>query len=73
MPFLNIQLMKGRTLDQKRELVKSITQAVCDSIDSTPDKVRIVLSEMDAQDCAVGGKLVVDKEDSYCKYGKEKK
>ena len=73
MPFLNIQLMKGSTLDQKRKLVESVTKAVCDSVDSTPDKVRIVLSEMDAEDCAIAGKLVVDKDDSYCRYGKEKK
>jgi 4-oxalocrotonate tautomerase len=71
MPFLNIQLMKGRSLEQKRKLVESVTKAVCESIDSTPEKVRIVLSEMEADDCAVGGVLVVDKDDSYYKYGKK--
>ena len=53
MPFLNIQLMKGRTIEQKRKLVASVTKAVCDSVDVVPEKVRIVLSEMEAEDCAI--------------------
>ena len=35
MSFLNIQLMKGRTLDQKLRLVELLTQAICNSVDST--------------------------------------
>jgi 4-oxalocrotonate tautomerase len=61
MPFLNIQLMKGRTIEQKRKLVSSVTKAVCESVDVVPEKVRIVLSEMEAEDCAIAGILVVDK------------
>jgi 4-oxalocrotonate tautomerase len=71
MPFLNIQLMKGRSLEQKRKLVASVTKAVCESIDSVPEKVRIVLSEMEADDCAVGGELIIDKDESHCKYVKK--
>lgn len=70
MPFLNIQLMKGRTIEQKRKLVSSVTKAVCESIGAAPEKVRIVLSEMEAKDCATAGVLVADKDDSY-KYEKK--
>jgi 4-oxalocrotonate tautomerase len=61
MPFLNIQLMKWRTIEQKRKLVSSVTKAVCESVDVVPEKVRIVLSEMEAEACAIAGILVVDK------------
>lgn len=71
MPFLNIQLMKGRTIEQKRTLVASVTKAVCESIDTVPAKVRIVLSEMDAEDCATAGILAADKDESHCKYAKK--
>ncbi|MDP4709166.1 MAG: 2-hydroxymuconate tautomerase family protein [Rickettsiaceae bacterium] len=60
MPFLNIQLMKGRTIEQKRQLVSSVTKAVCESVDVAPEKVRVVLSEMEAEDCAIAGVLVID-------------
>ena len=36
--------MKGRTIEQKRKLVASVTKAVCDSVDVVPEKVRMVLS-----------------------------
>ena len=71
MPFLNIQLMKGRTIEQKRQLVATVTKAVCESIDTKPEKVRIVLSEMSSEDCAVAGVLISDKDESHCKYGKK--
>jgi len=66
MPFLNIQLMKGRTIEQKRDLVSSVTKAVCESLDVTPKKVRIVLLEMNEEDCATGGVLLMDKDKSCC-------
>lgn len=60
MPFLNIQLMKGRTVEQKRKLVESVTKAVCDSVDVAPEKVRIVLADIEVENYAIAGKLAVD-------------
>lgn len=71
MPFLNIQLIRGRTIEQKRMLVANVTKAVCESIDTVPSKVRIVLSEMDAEDCATAVVLLADKNESHCKYSKK--
>lgn len=61
MPFLNIQLMTGRTLEQKKKLVSAVTKAVCDSLDVEPAKVRIILAEIELENYAVAGKLAVDR------------
>ena len=60
MPIIDIHLMEGRTDDQKRKLVASVTKAVCESVDVDPQKVKIIISEMAPNGYAVGGKLKID-------------
>ncbi|QTX32825.1 2-hydroxymuconate tautomerase family protein [Aminithiophilus ramosus] len=61
MPILQVHLLKGRTADQKRQLVREVTEAVSRSLDVRPDQVRIILSEMDREDYAIAGTLVADR------------
>lgn len=63
--------MRSRTIEQQRMLVANVTKAVCESIDTPPSKVQMVLLEMDAEDCATAGILLVDKDESHCKYSKK--
>jgi 4-oxalocrotonate tautomerase len=67
MPIINIDMMSGRTIDQKRNLVKEITKVVCKTIDTTPDRVKIKLSEMSPEDYAISGQLIVDQDDPFGK------
>lgn len=62
MPILQVHLLQGRTTEQKRRLVQEVTEAVCRSLDVKADQVRIILSEMDREDYAVGGTLMADKQ-----------
>jgi 4-oxalocrotonate tautomerase len=62
MPIVQIHLMSGRTNEQKRKLVKSVTQAICDSVDVNPENVRIILSEMSDNNYSFAGELVIDKQ-----------
>ena len=61
MPRIIIQANKGRSLDQKRGLVKGVTEAVCANFDVTPDQVTIVFQEMEPEERAKGGVLDVDR------------
>ena len=61
MPIIQVHLIKGRTVDQKRKLVANITDAVVKSLDVKNEDVRIILQEMAKDDYAVAGTLVVDK------------
>jgi 4-oxalocrotonate tautomerase len=61
MPLINIQMIKGRTLEQKRKLVETVTKAVCDSVNAAPEKVRIVITDLEPENYGSSGKLAIDK------------
>ena len=61
MPFINIKIAKGRTLDQKRKLVRSVTEAVSESIGVAPEKIWIQIDEFDKENFATGGRVMLDK------------
>lgn len=61
MPIIQVNLLEGRTIEQKRKLVANITEAVVKSLDVTPDAVRIILQDMARHDYAIAGVLTVDK------------
>ncbi len=61
MPIVEVKMLEGRTDDQKRKLVKEITEVICRTIDSTPEKVRVFLNEMPKKHYAIGGVLESDK------------
>lgn len=57
MPIVNIAILKGRTLEQKKELVKSVTEAVAKSVDVAPEKIWIKIDEMEKDNFATAGTL----------------
>ncbi len=42
MPYVNVQLLEGRTIDQKRELAKAITDSLVSTCNTKPDFVYVV-------------------------------
>ncbi|HPI98536.1 MAG TPA: 2-hydroxymuconate tautomerase [Synergistales bacterium] len=61
MPIVQIHLLKGRNLEQKKRLVREVTSAICDSIEVKPEQVRIILQEMPMDCYSVGGGLFSEK------------
>ncbi|MCX8007637.1 MAG: 4-oxalocrotonate tautomerase [Coriobacteriia bacterium] len=60
MPIVHIHMYEGRTVDQKRELVKRVTEAIVESVDAKPESVHIVIHDMARHDYGDGGKLGCD-------------
>lgn len=60
MPIVQIEILEGRTLDQKRQLAKKVTEAIVESLSCPPAAVRIMLREMSKEHFAIGGKLKID-------------
>lgn len=60
MPIVQIHILEGRSIEQKRQMVDGVTKAICESLTIPPEKVRIIISNMENEDFAVAGKLVVD-------------
>lgn len=55
MPFVNVSLYKGRTSEQKERLIKSITDAVCKSVDCPAEAVWIKIEDVDKENWGMGG------------------
>ncbi len=60
MPFIQVYAYAGRTEDQKRRLVKGVTDAVCDAYEVPPEHVSIYLHDMPKGDTAFAGVLGTD-------------
>jgi 4-oxalocrotonate tautomerase len=60
MPLIFIQADEGRTVEQKRGLIKDITDAVCKNFNVSPEAVSIVINEGKKENRARGGKLAID-------------
>jgi 4-oxalocrotonate tautomerase len=60
MPIIIIEAYEGRTVEQKRGLVRDITDAVCKNFKVPADAVTILLHEGKKENSAQAGKLASD-------------
>lgn len=61
MPIVTIDFYKGRTLEQKRAMVKKVTEALVETIQCKPESVQISLRETSPDEVANGGILNSDR------------
>jgi 4-oxalocrotonate tautomerase len=61
MPTIIVEADEGRTIEEKRGLVKDITDAVCKNYKVDPQSVTILLHEQKKENRGKAGKLVIDK------------
>jgi 4-oxalocrotonate tautomerase len=55
MPTIRVELMEGRSPEQKTALVKALTQAVVESLGAKPESVDVLLYDIQRQHWATGG------------------
>ncbi len=55
MPTIRVEMLEGRTPEQKTALVKALTQAVVDSLGARPESVNVVLFDIKREHWATGG------------------
>jgi 4-oxalocrotonate tautomerase len=60
MPILQVEMLPGRTIEQKREMVKKVTDAVTETLNCPKEAVRIIIREMEAENFAKAGILHID-------------
>ena len=61
MPLVTVQAVSGRTVEQKRGLVKDITEAFVKNYNVKPDAVTITLIDLTKDNVAKEGKLFIDR------------
>ena len=55
MPTLRVEMMEGRTPEQKKALVQALTQAVVQTLGTKAESVDSLIYDIKRQDWATGG------------------
>tara|TARA_B100001063_G_scaffold225071_1_gene233616 strand:- start:162 stop:416 length:255 start_codon:yes stop_codon:yes gene_type:complete len=58
MPIATINIIEGRSDEQKEKLIEKVTQAIHEAIDAPKQNVRVILNEMPKQHFGIGGESV---------------
>ncbi|PKO48297.1 MAG: 4-oxalocrotonate tautomerase [Betaproteobacteria bacterium HGW-Betaproteobacteria-4] len=58
MPIIEMHLLAGRSVEKKRKAVAAMTAALVETLEVRPDQVRILITEHNDEQFAVGGQMV---------------
>lgn len=61
MPVVVIRQVEGKTIEQKRAVVKEITESIAKNYQVKPEVVTVFIQEMPRQHISVGGTLAIDR------------
>jgi len=61
MPVVQVTLLKGRTVEQKRKVAERITAAMVEEAKAVKEAVVVTFVEVTREDYASGGVLMVDR------------
>ncbi len=64
MPLVEVTLVSGRSPEQIRALITSLTQAVVDTIEAPKDAVRVVIREVAPTHWAAGDVTIAERRKS---------
>ena len=62
MPVIQVDMLAGRTLEKKRELVKALTDAFVTVTGGKPESVQVILRDVEKHDWGVAGGLFSDRQ-----------
>lgn len=60
MPYVNVQITKGATRNQKAEIVKDMTDTLVRILGKKPEHIHIVIQEIEEEDWGFAGLLTDD-------------
>lgn len=55
MPIVQVNMLEGRSVAQKRRMIAAVTDALVQSLEVPPESVRILIQELDPEHFAVAG------------------
>jgi 4-oxalocrotonate tautomerase len=61
MPIVRVELLEGRTVEQKRRLAAAITDVVVEHAAVSAQQVRVVFEDHETHNWAIAGELVLDR------------
>ncbi len=60
MPYVNIQITRGATREQKAQLVREVTDSLVRVLGKKPEHIHIVIQEIADEDWGYSGRLTDD-------------
>ncbi|MGB3899659.1 MAG: 2-hydroxymuconate tautomerase [Mesorhizobium sp.] len=60
MPVVQVNIKNGRTPDQKREIVRRMTDVLVEVCGSVEERVHVIINEVDEDSWGRGGRLLSD-------------
>ena len=60
MPYVNVQIIKGATRDQKSKIIKDMTDSLVNTLGKKPEHIHIVIQEIEEEDWGYSGQLTDD-------------
>jgi 4-oxalocrotonate tautomerase len=64
MPVVTVQMWSGRTTEQKRKLVRAITDAMVTHADCKPDSLHVIIQDVPKDSWARAGVLGSDEKET---------
>ncbi len=61
MPIIRVEMFKGRSREQKRSLVRELTDTFVRIAGGKPESVTVILQDVDKEDWGAAGALMADK------------
>ena len=61
MPTYHVEMMEGRTLEQKKKLVAELTRVSVEVLAVTPESVDVIITDIKRENWATGGTLWSEK------------
>jgi 4-oxalocrotonate tautomerase len=61
MPIIRVEMFKGRSREQKRSLVRELTDTFVRVAGGKPESVTIILQDVEKEDWGASGALMADK------------
>ena len=61
MPIIRVEMLKGRTTEQKRKMAQELTDAFINTAGGNVAAVQVLITDVEKEDWAAGGELLLDK------------
>jgi 4-oxalocrotonate tautomerase len=59
--MIKVEMLSGRSHEQKQKLVKALTDAFCETAGGAPVSVQVILQDIDMENWSAAGVLLSDK------------
>jgi 4-oxalocrotonate tautomerase len=60
MPYVNVQILRGTSREQRKSLVADITRSLVEHLGKRPESIHVVIQEIDEDHWGFAGELTDD-------------